>query len=119
MADASTTARVAHIPVVLALGFSDVFVERARDLALAMVPPALLKGCDVVSIATLAARWRPFAILALAEIAAFDRPELEALAMSVGAALLELPDENVSEEWLKRELERSGSEAQRRRAKAT
>jgi hypothetical protein len=77
-------------------------IERCREATSGGV--AAVEACDVGSVATQAARWRPLVIVVTDDVYAFDRLEFDALARDVGARILALPSEELSTEALKSRL---------------
>lgn len=87
------TVRLEVIPVVLVLGLSEDFLERTRDAAAKL--SAIVRGCTLQDLPTMAAKWRPFAIFMPKDLLEFDRPEFKNLARDVNATLIELIDERI------------------------
>jgi hypothetical protein len=60
--------------------------------------------CELAETATQAARWRPFAIVVIEDVYAFDRGEFEALARDVGARLVVVPNDDTPADALSAKL---------------
>ena len=59
-----------------------------------------VKECDLRSVATMVARWRPLAIVLTEDLYTFDAPEFDALARDVSSTLVRVPKERVSNEQI-------------------
>ncbi len=100
------TPLIQNPPMVLVLGCSAEFIDRCRHIE--KLANVMFLECDIVSLATTAAQWRPFAVIVPSDVLGFDGAGFRSLANAVGAALLEIPNERVPlrllEERLSKEL---------------
>ena len=85
-----STLRPIRVPVVLVAGGPDELVLAARQVSSAESPIIAVEACGAVSVATVAATLRPFALVVSEDIYAFDRDEFTALARDVHADLVVL-----------------------------
>jgi len=91
-------------------------LEAACRRAAAGADEARLEVCDVASATTQAALHRPFALLVPSDILEFDPDEFRALAKTVNASLVRLPNEADSDRLVARLIEAlSGASARRAR----
>ena len=91
------------IPCVLLVGGGRELEALLRQCA-ALAAGARLEVCDVGSVTTRAAEWRPFAIVVPNEVLEFDPAEFIALARTVRAELVPLMTERVNNPRFKSEL---------------
>lgn len=99
----SATTRHRVVPCVLLIGGTDDVTALCRRAA-ALAVSARLETTDVESMGTRAAEWRPFAILVQTSLLEFAPEEFIAVARSVGARLVTLPDERLEDPRFKSEL---------------
>jgi hypothetical protein len=99
-----------RIPTVVLVGGDTVVQEGCRRAA-AVAAAARLEVAGVKEVHTLAATWRPFALVVSEEVYDFDPMEFEALAQDVGAALLLVSAHTTSVEKVQQELTSALSEA--------
>jgi hypothetical protein len=97
------TTRHRVIPCVLLIGADEGVTSLVRRCA-ALAVSARLEITDVESMGTRAAEWRPFAILVQTSLLEFAPEEFIAVARSVGARLVTLPDERLDDPRFKTEL---------------
>jgi hypothetical protein len=83
---------------------ADAEVEALCRRCAALAVSARLEVSDVQSMGTRAAEWRPFAILVQTSLLEFAPEEFIAVARSVGARLVTLPDERLADPRFKTEL---------------
>jgi len=101
--------------VVLVVGAPSRLVQVCAE-ASAMAAAARVKECDVAAAPTMAAKWRPLAIVVPEPAYEIDREELEALARDVRGRLVIVPDDDITTEDLQARLLTAVAEAERLRA---
>lgn len=111
--DQQPTSRFPGAPVVLAIGCTEEFADRCRDVA--PMFGAVVQVCDLASAPTTAARLRPLAIVMTDDLYAFDPVEFDALAQDVGARLVRLAGEDIATEALELLIGSAVSESRRAR----
>jgi|SRR3954454_19463264 hypothetical protein len=82
------TLRPARAPVVLVAGGPEPLIKSARAVARAESLSILVQACGAVTVATVAATVRPFALVLNQDLFAFDPDEFTALARDVQAELV-------------------------------
>ena len=95
-----STAKAVTVPVVLVVGSAQLATRCREVLRSPRANPVHVKECDLRSAATMAARWRPLAIVLTEDLYTFDAPEFDALARDVSSALVRVPKERVSSEQI-------------------
>lgn len=111
---AGRSKRTASASVVLLVSASEQLAERCRRLV--FVEGADLLACDLVSLRGSAAWLNPLAIVMTQDVRAFDPEGFVELARRIGAELVVLPSENVSDTQLTAMITAALDIAQRRRA---
>jgi hypothetical protein len=89
-------------------------LETACRQAAAQAAEARLEVCDVSSATTQAALHRPFALLVPNDILEFDPEEFRALAKTVNASLVRIPNETDSKRLVARLIEALSAASARR-----
>jgi hypothetical protein len=112
--DEATVVRPARNPTVLVAGGPDALVQAACRVAERESRAINVEACAAASIATLAARSRPFALILSADLFAFDRDEFVALARDVQADLVVVPTTGATETFFEQALQPSLRAAFRR-----
>lgn len=82
------TLRPVRVPVVLVAGGPEELVLAARHAAAQESPTITVEACGAVSVASVAASLRPFALVISEDIYTFDPTEFAALARDVHAELV-------------------------------
>jgi hypothetical protein len=108
--------KVTTTSVVLLLSASEALAERCRRLV--FVEGADLVECDMVSLRGTAAWLAPMAIVMTENVRAFDPEGFSEVARRVGAELVILPSEDVSDTELAARVTTALDLAQRARARA-
>ncbi len=98
-----STTRHRVIPCVLLVGADAEFESVCRQCA-ALAAGARLERADVQNMGTRAAEWRPFALLVTNSVLEFAPEEFIAVARSVGARLVTIPDARLNDPRFKTEL---------------
>ncbi len=104
------------VPCVLAVG-ADAELEPTLRQCAALAAGARLESCDMGSVTTRAAEWRPFAIVVPQELLEFDPAEFLALARTVKAELIPLAAEQARSPSFKQDLTASLRAAYQHRQK--
>lgn len=86
--DEATTVRPARAPVVLVAGGPEALVQAASNVARGESNAIVVEACGAITIATVAAGLRPFALVISQDVHAFDPDEFAALARDVQAELV-------------------------------
>jgi hypothetical protein len=86
--ESAPTVRPAQVPVVLVAGGPDSLIASARAVARAESLSIVVQACGAVTVATVAASLRPFALVLNQDLFAFDPEEFTALARDVQAELV-------------------------------
>ena len=90
-----TTAKSVSVPVVLVVGSAELG-KRCREVVRSpSAAPVHVKECDLASVATNVARWRPLAIVLTEDLYGFDGPEFEALAKDVQSTVVRVRSERI------------------------
>ncbi|WP_437707343.1 hypothetical protein WMF45_26790 [Sorangium sp. So ce448] len=110
---AGRSKRTASASVVLIVSASEQLAERCRRLV--FVEGADLLACDLVSLRGSAAWLNPLAIVMTHDVRAFDPEGFMELSRRIGAELVVLPSENVSDTQLTAMITAALDIAQRRR----
>ncbi|WP_437585397.1 hypothetical protein [Sorangium sp. So ce1000] len=110
---AGRSKRTASASVVLIVSASEQLAERCRRLV--FVEGADLLACDLVSLRGSAAWLNPLAIVMTQDVRAFDPEGFMELSRRIGAELVVLPSENVSDTQLAAMITAALDIAQRRR----
>ncbi|CAN94943.1 hypothetical protein [Sorangium cellulosum] len=110
---AGRSKRTASASVVLIVSASEQLAERCRRLV--FVEGADLLACDLVSLRGSAAWLHPLAIVMTQDVRAFDPEGFMELSRRIGAELVVLPSENVSDTQLTAMITAALDIAQRRR----
>ncbi|AUX44485.1 hypothetical protein SOCE26_059490 [Sorangium cellulosum] len=111
---AGRSKRMASASVVLLVSASEQLAERCRRLV--FVEGADLLACDLVSLRGSAAWLNPLAIVMTQDVKAFDPEGFVELSRRIGAELVVLPSEGVSDTQLTAMITAALDIAQRRRA---
>jgi hypothetical protein len=111
-----TTTRHRVIPCVLLVG-GDRAVEPVLRQCAALAAGARLEVCDVSTVTTRAAEWRPFAIIVSNDVLEFDPAEFVALARTVKADLVPLLDGRPTDARFRQEMVAALRSAYRHRQK--
>ncbi|WP_437729893.1 hypothetical protein [Sorangium sp. So ce1335] len=111
---AGRSKRTASASVVLIVSASEQLAERCRRLV--FVEGADLLACDLVSLRGSAAWLNPLAIVMTQDVRAFDPEGFLELSRRIGAELVVLPSESVSDTQLTAMITAALDIAQRRRA---
>lgn len=111
---AGRSKRTASASVVLIVSASEQLAERCRRLV--FVEGADLLACDLVSLRGSAAWLNPLAIVMTQDVRAFDPEGFMELSRRIGAELVVLPSESVSDTQLTAMITAALDIAQRRRA---
>ncbi|AUX23978.1 hypothetical protein SOCEGT47_045090 [Sorangium cellulosum] len=111
---AGRSKRTTSASVVLLVSASEQLAERCRRLV--FVEGADLLACDLVSLRGSAAWLNPLAIVMTQDVRAFDPEGFVELSRRIGAELVILPSENVTDTQLTAMITAALDIAQRRRA---
>ena len=87
------TVRHLPAPAIVVVGGTEALVEACHEVVLRGVP-ARIEPCDIASVATVVARWKPYAIVVPESLLEFDAREFEALARDVRAQIVRAPEDD-------------------------
>jgi hypothetical protein len=108
------TVRPARAPVVLVAGGPETLIKSAQAVARAESNSIVVEACGAVTIATVAATLRPFALVLNQDLFAFDPDEFTALARDVQAELVVVKVTGATASFLEQALRPSVRTAFRR-----
>ena len=90
-------------PCLVLVGFSTATVQQMTAAA-RLAAPCRVAACTIDDVATVVAERRPFAMVVLTSVFDFDPSEFRALARDVKSRLIKMPNEHVTDDWLKKHL---------------
>lgn len=112
--DSMPTFRPARTPVVLVAGGPDELLSAAQRAAEIESPSIVVEACGAVTVATVAASVRPFALVLSQDMYSFDPAEFSALARDVQAELVVVEVSSANVAFLEQALRPSLRNAFRR-----